>query len=73
MDSDLITVGAARERLGVSRPKMARLIREGLFPVYINPLDRREKLVRWAEVEEGLRKPIRLESQEQVRGKAVAA
>jgi len=73
MDPELITVGAARERLGVSKPKMAQLIKSGLFPVYVNPLDRREKLVRWAEIEEGLRKPIRLEPQEHEKGKAVAA
>lgn len=73
MDPELITVGTARERLGVSKPKMAQLIRSGLFPVYVNPLDGREKLVRWAEVEEGLRKPIRLEPRDSTRGKAVAA
>ena len=57
MDPELIPIGVARARLGVSKPKMAQLIKADLFPVYINPLDRREKLVRWSEVEEGLRRP----------------
>ena len=72
MDDKLMTLGAARDRLGVSKPKMAQLVRDGVFPVYINPLDRREKLVRWDEVEAGLREPRRLfPSQAQV-GKAAA-
>ena len=57
----LITVREARERLGISRVTMARLLKEGRFTVYKNQLDMREKLIDEAELEE-LRKP-RLESQ----------
>jgi len=52
---ELITVSEARERLGVSRVTMARLLREGRFTVYVNPLDRREKLIDVAELEEARR------------------
>jgi len=72
MDPDFITIGTARERLGVSKPKMAQLIRDGLFPVYVNPLDRREKLVRWADVEAGLRRPVELQPRTDAMGKAAA-
>jgi predicted site-specific integrase-resolvase len=57
----LITVREARERLGISRVTMARLLREGRFSVYKNQLDMREKLIDEAELEE-VRKP-QLESQ----------
>ena len=57
----LITVREARERLGISRVTMARLLKDGRFTVYKNQLDMREKLIDEAELEE-LRKP-RLESQ----------
>lgn len=46
----LITIGQARELLGVSRTTMARLVKEGRFTLYLNPLDRRQKLVDIAEV-----------------------
>jgi hypothetical protein len=36
----------AAARLGVSHTKMWRLVRDGALPVYPNPLDRRQKLVR---------------------------
>ena len=46
MDRDeLITVGEAARRLGVSKVTMARLVREGRFAVYADPLDRRKKLL----------------------------
>ena len=57
----MITVREARERLGISRVTMARLLKDGRFTVYKNQLDMREKLIDEAELEE-LRKP-RLESQ----------
>lgn len=41
----LIPLKDARARLGVSKVKMARLVKEGRFVVYENPLDRRQKLV----------------------------
>ena len=57
--SELITLGEAARRLGVSRVTMSRLVREGRFTVYENPLDRRQKLVEAAEVEEAVRpRPI---------------
>src|SRR3954451_1589230 len=48
---DLITVGDARERLGVSNHTIARLVREGVLKTYPSPLDKRQKLVDAAEVE----------------------
>ena len=60
----LITVGDARERLGVSNHTIARLIREGHLTTYDNPLDRRQKLVDEAEVEAlAQRRPRRIEPQ----------
>lgn len=47
----LITIREARERLGISRVTMARLVKEGHFTIYDNPLDKREKLIPEAEVE----------------------
>ncbi len=46
----LITVGEARDRLGVSNHTVARLVREGKLTAYPNPLDKRQKLVDAAEV-----------------------
>ncbi len=54
-EPELITVSEARERLGVSRVTMARLLREGRFTIYVNPLDRREKLIDVAELEQARR------------------
>lgn len=48
---EYITVGEARARLGVSGPKMAQLIREGVLTTAGSPLDKRVKLVRVADVE----------------------
>ncbi len=59
-ERELIPVGEAAKRLGVSKVTMARLVREGRFTVYDNPLDRRQKLVEAAEVEAATRpRPIR--------------
>ncbi|HEY8600271.1 MAG TPA: helix-turn-helix domain-containing protein [Thermomicrobiales bacterium] len=41
----MITVKEARERLNISRVTMARLVKEGRFTIYDNPLDKREKLI----------------------------
>ena len=50
---------------------MARLVREGRFTVYENPLDRRQKLVDADEVAEATRpRPIRRKAGEE--GKAAA-
>lgn len=53
----LITVREARERLGISRVTMARLLREGRFTVYKNQLDMREKLIDETELET-VRRPM---------------
>ena len=73
MDEELITIAEARARLGVSKPKMSQLVKAGLFPIYVNPLDGREKLVRWSEVEEGVRRPIRLDAFRERTAKKAAA
>ncbi|HET8632310.1 MAG TPA: hypothetical protein VFL91_33200 [Thermomicrobiales bacterium] len=49
-DRELITLKEARERLGISRVTMTKLVKEGRFTLYENPLDRREKLVDAADV-----------------------
>ncbi len=41
----LIPLNEAARLLGVSKMTMARLVKEGRFVIYINPLDRRQKLV----------------------------
>ena len=51
----LIPLRAARERLGVSKATMARLVKEGCFTIYDNPLDRRQKLVDTSELEQTIR------------------
>ncbi len=49
--SDLITAAEARSLLGVSRVKIAQLLRRGDLRYFTNPLDGREKLISRAEVE----------------------
>ncbi len=61
----LITVGEARQRLGVSNHTIARLVKEGELRTYPNPLDRRQKLVDAAEVER-LRRPAHLEQESKI-------
>ncbi len=63
----LITVGEARQRLGVSNHTVARLVREGFLRTYPNPLDKRQKLVDAAEVER-----LRRGTQEAPEGKLAA-
>jgi hypothetical protein len=48
--SDLITLSEAARLLGVSRPKMSRLVSAGRLITHSDPLDERAKLVRRAEV-----------------------
>ncbi len=51
-EGEYITVAEAREILGVSKPKMTRMLKEGkLLHTEPNPLDMRSKLLRRAEVE----------------------
>ena len=54
-DPNLIPLGEAARRLGVSKMTMARLVREGRFQIYENPLDKRQKLVDAREVSEAVR------------------
>lgn len=58
--TDLISVSEARRLLGVSRFKIAELIRRGLLRSYENPLDRRFKLISRAELL--ALKPVRAEA-----------
>ncbi|MEW6207518.1 MAG: hypothetical protein AB1631_04070 [Acidobacteriota bacterium] len=48
--NDLITVSEGRRLLGVSQAKMAYLIRDGSIRYFVNPLDKRVKLLSKAEV-----------------------
>ncbi|HEX8720744.1 MAG TPA: helix-turn-helix domain-containing protein [Pyrinomonadaceae bacterium] len=47
-----ITTTEATAYLGVSTKTMSRLIRDGVIKTHDHPLDRRKKLVRFAEVAE---------------------
>ncbi len=49
-ERDLIPLKEAQDILGVSHTTMARLVREGRFTIYQNPLDRRQKLVHISEI-----------------------
>jgi len=49
--SGYITVGEARELLGISRPKMAQLLKDGVLVVRPDALDKRVKWIRRGEVE----------------------
>ena len=51
---ELVTLGEARKRLSVSHTTMARLVKEGRFTLYRNPLDGRQKLIDAQELEEFL-------------------
>jgi hypothetical protein len=42
---DLITLSVAAKLLGVSRPKMSRLVGSGKLATFDDPLDERAKLV----------------------------
>ena len=46
---DLISVAEAQALLGVSKPKMTRLLKEGLIRHFPNQIDKRVKLVSRAE------------------------
>lgn len=47
---DLISVAEAQSLLGVSKPKMTRLLKEGALRHFPNQIDKRVKLVSRAEV-----------------------
>jgi DNA-binding MarR family transcriptional regulator len=46
-----LTVAQAHKFLGVSPSKMTQLLRRNLIETYENPLDRREKLIKRADLE----------------------
>lgn len=54
-ERELVPLMEAAKRLGVSRMTMNRLVREGRFTVYANPLDRRQRLIDAAELAEAAR------------------
>lgn len=47
---DLILAAEGQKLLGISKKKMASLLRDGAIRHFDNPLDRRQKLVSKAEV-----------------------
>jgi hypothetical protein len=49
--TDLITAAEARQLLGVSPPKLTAMIKDKMFTIYEDPLDKRVKLLSKAEVE----------------------
>ncbi len=51
MPEDLITLTEAAEQLGVSRFKISRLVRDGALQAYTSVLDKRQRLVRQADVD----------------------
>ena len=59
MESPYMTVGEAQMRLGVSKHKIADLIKRGILSAEENPLDRRQKLIKQEDVEAlGKRYPV---------------
>ena len=65
-DRELIPLKEAQDILGISHTTMARLVREGRFTIYQNPLDRRQKLVHISEVRAAARPiPIAQEHREE--------
>jgi len=46
-----VSAAEAREMLGVSEPHMARLLKEGVLVWERNPIDRRGKIIKLADVE----------------------
>lgn len=50
MSDQLIKVTEAQKLLSVSKKKMASLLAEGALPYELDPLDKRVKLVRLADV-----------------------
>lgn len=64
----LLSISDVEERLGVSRTKLWRMIRDGELKVFSNPRDRRQKLLDLDEVRQVL-EPTEIHSEE---GKAAA-
>ncbi len=51
-ERELIPLVEAARRLGISRMTLSRLVKEGRFTVYTNPLDRRQRLLDAAELKD---------------------
>ena len=51
MAEEYMTVGEAREYLGISRGKMAKLLKEGKLQAIEDPLDSRAKLIKKEDVD----------------------
>jgi hypothetical protein len=49
--SEYVSVAEARHILGVSEPKIAQMIRDGLLPWEPNPVDKRGKIIKREVVE----------------------
>jgi excisionase family DNA binding protein len=60
MPDDYITVTQARELLGVSKVKIARMIRDGELTTVPDKRDARVKLVKRSDVERILQSPTRM-------------
>src|SRR5215467_341438 len=56
---EYLTATQARDVLGVSQGKMTALIREGQLPTYPDPLNKRIKLIKKADVEALLARTVR--------------
>lgn len=56
MVTEFLSMREAREYLKVSKPKMWRLVKNGVLPVYKDPLDKRKKLVLKSDLDK-LRQP----------------
>jgi len=54
-DEGFLTLQEAAELAGVSRVKLWRMARAGELRTYVNPRDRRERLIRRDELEAALR------------------
>ena len=67
---ELIPLREARQRLGISKTTMSRLVRERWFTLYENPLDRRERLVDWEEVQRVMRPRPLVEEDARASGRA---
>lgn len=56
MALEYLSLKEAREYLGISKPKMRRLIKEAVISVYSDQRDKRKRLVRREDIER-LRQP----------------
>src|ERR687886_134757 len=62
-EPELIPLNEAARRLGVSKMTMARLVKEGRFTIYENPLDRRQKIVDAQEIAAAIKpRPLKPEA-----------